>query len=110
MVGSLTRFDQRPIHLEERLVADAARDLLRWGSNLFHIGILFLFFGHLVGLLHAALVYGLSSERRDQADAGDRLGRHRGAICFVGLTLLLYRRAVRPAHPPHQPSAPTSPS
>ena len=24
---------------------------LRWGSNLFHVGILFLFFGHLLGLL-----------------------------------------------------------
>jgi hypothetical protein len=47
----------RPVHLEERFLADAARRHLRWGSNLFHIGILFLFFGHFVGLLTPHWLY-----------------------------------------------------
>jgi nitrate reductase gamma subunit len=37
--------------VEERLLAAAAQGQLRWGSNLFHAGILFLFFGHLFGQL-----------------------------------------------------------
>ena len=30
---------------------------LRWGSNLFHIGVLFLFFGHTFGMLTPHVVY-----------------------------------------------------
>ncbi len=33
------------------------RGSLRWGSNLFHIGVLFLFFGHTVGMLTPHFMY-----------------------------------------------------
>jgi nitrate reductase molybdenum cofactor assembly chaperone NarJ/NarW len=47
----------RPVQLEERFLAAAAQGQLRWGSNLFHVGILFLFFGHTVGMLTPHFVY-----------------------------------------------------
>jgi nitrate reductase gamma subunit len=65
---------------------------LRWGSNLFHIGILFLLFGHFVGLLTPHVVY----EHFVTAQAKQMLaivsGGIAGVVCFIGLTLLLHRR------------------
>jgi nitrate reductase gamma subunit len=69
---------------------------LRWGSNLFHIGILFLFFGHFVGLLTPHFVY----EHFVAASAKQMLavvsGGIAGTVCFIGLTLLLHRRLTDP--------------
>jgi nitrate reductase delta subunit len=60
-IGSLGALRPRPVHLEERLLAAAAHRQLRWASNLFHIGVLFLFFGHFVGMLTPHAVYEPSS-------------------------------------------------
>jgi nitrate reductase gamma subunit len=66
--------------------------LLRWGSNLFHAGILFLFFGHLVGLFTPHALYGVFMSAGTKQMLAVIAGGIAGAICFVGLTLLLYRR------------------
>ncbi len=70
--------------------------LLRWGSNLFHIGILFLFFGHLFGLLTPHWFYGHFL----QADIKQKLaiysGGFFGVLCFIGLSMLIYRRVFDP--------------
>lgn len=65
----------------------------RRASIAFHVGILLLFFGHLFGLLTPAPVYhalGLSTPAKQLLAmvAGGLFG----ALCFVGLTYLLWRR------------------
>ena len=50
IVGSLIRFDQAQYSWKSDSSQMLRAGLLRWGSNLFHVGILFLFFGHMVGL------------------------------------------------------------
>jgi nitrate reductase gamma subunit len=65
---------------------------LRWGSNLFHGGILFLFFGHLVGLLTPHWLYGHFIEAATKQMIAIVSGGIAGLLCFVGLSLLIYRR------------------
>lgn len=50
-VGSLVRFDREQYTWKSDSSQLLRRGQLRWGSNLFHIGILGIFLGHLFGLL-----------------------------------------------------------
>ena len=65
---------------------------MRIGSNLFHIGIILLFFGHLVGLLTPEPVYHLVMTAGAKQLMAMIAGGIFGSLCFVGLTMLLYRR------------------
>jgi nitrate reductase gamma subunit len=92
LMGSLARFDRDQYTWKSDSSQMLRAGTLRWGSNLFHIGILFLFFGHFVGLLTPHWFY----EGFLTAAAKQRIaiyaGGVAGVICFVGLSLLLYRR------------------
>ena len=59
LIGSLIRFDQNQYSWKSDSSQMLRSGLLRWGSNLFHFGVLFLFFGHMVGLFTPHSVYGL---------------------------------------------------
>ena len=65
---------------------------MRWGSNLFHVGIILLFFGHLVGLLTPEPVYHLVMTAGAKQLMAMVAGGVFGSVCFVGLSMLLYRR------------------
>ena len=70
---------------------------LRWGSNLFHVGILFLFFGHLFGPAHAALrSTSTSSAPPTKQMLAIVAGGVAGLVCFIGLSLLMHRRMFDP--------------
>ena len=58
-MGSLARFDRDQYTWKSDSSQLLRSGQLRWGSNLFHAGILFLFFGHLFGQLTPHAVYGL---------------------------------------------------
>ena len=60
LMGSLARFDRDQYTWKSDSSQLLRQGSLRWGSNLFHVGILFLFFGHFVGLLTPHFVYELS--------------------------------------------------
>jgi nitrate reductase gamma subunit len=96
IVGSLIRFDQNQYSWKSDSSQLLRRDLLRWGSNLFHAGILFLFFGHLFGLFTPHAVYGVFMSAATKQMLAVTAGGIAGAICFVGLTMLLYRRLADP--------------
>ena len=65
---------------------------LRWGSNLFHIGVLFLFFGHLFGMLTPHFVYeGFMSAGQKQLLAMVSGGAF-GVLGLIGVSMLLHRR------------------
>jgi nitrate reductase gamma subunit len=69
---------------------------LRWGSNLFHVGILFLLFGHTVGLLTPHFIYEPFISAQHKQLLAIISGGAAGLVCFVGLTLLLHRRIFDP--------------
>ena len=96
LMGSLARFDRDQYTWKSDSSQMLRTGTLRWGSNLFHVGILFLFFGHLVGLLTPHWLYqGVISAEAKQRVA-IYFGGAAGAVCFVGLSLLLHRRIFDP--------------
>lgn len=96
LVGSLVRFERGQYTWRSGSSQMLRARQLRWGSNLFHIGILFLFFGHFVGLLTPHWLY----EHFITAGAKQMVavvsGGTAGTICFIGLTMLLHRRLTDP--------------
>jgi len=90
--GSLIRYDREQYTWKAGSSQLLRRKQLFWGSNLFHFGILFLFFGHAVGLLTPKAVYSLVITAEQKQLLAIIAGGIAGMICFVGLTLLLHRR------------------
>jgi nitrate reductase gamma subunit len=96
LVGSLIRFDQNQYTWKSDSSQLLRAGLLRWGSNLFHGGILFLFFGHLFGLFTPHSVYGIFMSAGTKQMLAVVAGGIAGLVCFVGLSMLLYRRVFDP--------------
>lgn len=97
LLGSLIRFDREQYTWKSDSSQMLRTGQLRWGSNLFHIGILALFFGHLFGLLTPAAVYhalGLTTEAKQMVAIV--AGGIFGTLCLVGLILLVHRRLAEP--------------
>jgi nitrate reductase gamma subunit len=96
IVGSLIRFDREQYTWRSGSSQLLRAKQLRWGSNLFHVGILFLLMGHFVGLLTPHVVY----EHFITAEAKQLLaivsGGIAGTACFIGLTMLVHRRLTEP--------------
>lgn len=90
--GSLIRFDREQYTWKAGSSQLLRKRQLFWGSNLFHFGILFLFFGHTVGLLTPTAVYTLFVTVQQKQLLAIIAGGIAGTICFIGLTLLLHRR------------------
>ncbi len=96
IAGSLMRFDQNQYTWKSDSSQLRRAGLLRWGSNLFHFGILFLFFGHMVGLFTPHAVYGVFMSAATTQTLAVVAGGAAGLVCFVGLTMLLVRRVFDP--------------
>jgi len=96
VIGSLIRFDQGQYSWKSDSSQMLRAGSLRWGSNLFHFGILFLFFGHTVGLFTPHSVYGVFMSAATKQMLAVVAGGIAGALCFVGLSLLLHRRLFDP--------------
>jgi nitrate reductase gamma subunit len=96
-VGSLVRFDRDQYTWKSDSSQMLRAGQLRWGSNLFHIGILGIFFGHLFGLLIPLGVWhalGVSPGAKQLLAVV--AGGAAGALCLVGLILLIHRRLTEP--------------
>ena len=96
LMGSLARFDRDQYTWKSDSSQLLRAKQLKWGSNLFHIGILFLLFGHTVGLLTPHFVYAPFISAPDKQMMAIISGGLAGLVCFVGLTLLLHRRLFDP--------------
>jgi len=97
LLGSLIRFDRDQYTWKSDSSQMLRTGQLRWGSNLFHVGILMLFFGHLVGLLMPKELYlaaGLSTAAKQMLAIS--AGAVFGILCLVGLVLLVHRRLAEP--------------
>ncbi len=95
-LGSLIRFDRDQYTWKSDSSQLLKSGQLRLGSNLFHVGVLFLFFGHFFGMLTPHFVY------EHFIDAGSKQlmamvsGGIAGVLAFIGVTLLLQRRLGEP--------------
>ncbi|HEU4924558.1 MAG TPA: respiratory nitrate reductase subunit gamma [Burkholderiales bacterium] len=97
LIGSLIRFDRDQYTWKSDSSQMLRTGQLRWGSNLFHVGILMLFVGHLFGLLTPKEAYnaiGLSTPAKQMLAIV--AGAVFGVMCLVGLLLLVHRRLAEP--------------
>ena len=96
LMGSLARFDRDQYTWKSDSSQLLRKAQLKWGSNLFHAGILFLFFGHSVGLLTPHFVYEAFISPAHKQLLAIIAGGVAGTLCFIGLTMLLHRRIFDP--------------
>lgn len=97
LVGSLVRFDREQYTWKSDSSQLLRHGQLRLGSNLFHIGILGIFFGHLVGLLTPiALWHAIGVEAPAKQLLAIVAGGIFGVIMLVGLVVLMHRRYAEP--------------
>lgn len=96
LLGSLFRFEREQYSWRSGSSQLLRARQLKIGSNLFHIGILFLLAGHTVGLLTPHVFYELVITAPQKQMLAIVSGGVAGAVCFVGLTMLLHRRLYDP--------------
>ena len=97
LLGSLVRFDRDQYTWKSDSSQMLKAGQLRWGSNLFHIGILGIFFGHVVGLPTPLVVWhalGLTPTAKQILAVV--AGGAAGLLCLAGLILLIHRRLTEP--------------
>src|SRR5215470_4714558 len=97
LIGSLIRFDREQYTWKSDSSQLLKRGQLRLGSNLFHIGILGIFFGHLVGLLTPLAVWhvlGVTAPAKQLLAivAGGLFG----VMMQIGILVLMHRRYSEP--------------
>jgi nitrate reductase gamma subunit len=96
LLGSLIRFDREQYTWKSDSSQLLKRGQLRLGSNLFHIGVLFLFFGHFVGMLTPHFVYEPFMSSGAKQIMAMVSGGTAGVLAFIGISLLLHRRLTEP--------------
>lgn len=92
-VGSVIRYEREPYTWRSGSSQMLRRRQLVWGSVLFHVGILAIFGGHLVGLLTPIWIFdalGVSHGAKQILAVG--LGGIAGVMALIGGGLLLHRR------------------
>ncbi|MCD6706546.1 MAG: respiratory nitrate reductase subunit gamma [Thiobacillus sp.] len=96
LLGSLIRFDREQYTWKSDSSQLLRSGQLRLGSNLFHIGVLFLFFGHFVGMLTPHFVYEPFMSSGAKQILAMVSGGIAGVLAFIGVSLLLHRRLTEP--------------
>ncbi len=97
LVGTIARYERDPFTWKSSSSQLLRRKQLMWGSILFHVGIIVLFFGHLIGLFTPIWVLdalGISYGFKQWIAV--LLGGTAGAAAFIGCSMLLHRRLVDP--------------
>ena len=92
LLGSLIRFDRDQYTWKSDSSQMLKAGQLRWGSNLFHVGVLFLFFGHFAGMLTPHFVYEPFITAGQKQVLAMTAGGIAGMLAFIGVSLLLHRR------------------
>jgi nitrate reductase gamma subunit len=96
LLGSLIRFDRDQYTWKSDSSQLLRTGTLRWGSNLFHVGVLFLFFGHAIGMLMPHVMYEPFMSSGAKQLLAMIAGGIAGTLALIGLTLLLHRRLSDP--------------
>jgi nitrate reductase gamma subunit len=96
LLGSLIRFDRDQYTWKSDSSQLLRAGQLRWGSNLFHVGVLFLFFGHSVGMLTPHFLYEPFVSAGNKQLMAMLSGGLAGLAGFAGISILLHRRLTDP--------------
>ena len=93
ILGSVIRYDREPYTWRSGSSQLLRRRQLIWGSVLFHLGILVVFFGHLIGLLTPIEVFdALGVSHGAKQILAIVLGGIAGLAALIGATMLIHRR------------------
>lgn len=93
IVGTVYRYHSDQLSWTSKSSEMLEKKLLTIGSMLFHIGILMVFGGHILGLLVPMQLYTALGISPELYHAGAEIaGGLSGIIAFAGISLLLYRR------------------
>ena len=94
---SIIRFDREPYSWRSGSSQLLRRKQLIWGSVLFHVGVLFIFAGHLVGLLTPIAVFdALGVSHSAKQLLAMVAGGIAGVMAIIGATMLIHRRFFDP--------------
>ncbi len=96
LLGSLFRYDRDQYTWKAGSSQMLSSKGMRVGSNLFHVGIILLFFGHLVGLLTPESVYHHFMTAGQKQLMAMIAGGIFGTLCFIGMVILIHRRLTNP--------------
>ena len=97
VVGSIARYDRDQYTWKSSSSQLLKRKQLIWGSILFHVGIITIFFGHLVGLFTPVWVLdALGVPYALKQWMAVIVGGPAGIAALIGGTLLLHRRLAEP--------------
>lgn len=96
VMGTILRYDQNPYSWKAGSSQLLRSRGMRVGSNLFHVGIILLFFGHFVGLLTPEPVYHAVMTAATKQKLAMVAGGIFGTLCFIGMTVLIIRRLTDP--------------
>lgn len=96
LVGSLMRYDHGQYTWKAHSSQILSKKNMRLASNLFHIGILVIFFGHLFGMLTPHWVYSPFLSAGNKQILAIVIGGIAGLMTLVGGAMLLYRRLFNP--------------
>ena len=93
IVGTVVRYDREPYTWRSGSSQLLRRRQLVWGSVLFHLGVLMIFAGHVVGLLTPiALFDALGVSHGAKQMLAIVAGGVAGVMAIIGATLLVHRR------------------
>lgn len=92
LLGSLIRFDHGQYTWRTGSSQMLTTKNMRMASNLFHVGIIVIFFGHLVGLLTPHWVYAPFISAGAKQIVAIFIGGIAGVMCLIGGAMLAYRR------------------
>jgi nitrate reductase gamma subunit len=93
VLGSIIRYDREPYTWRSGSSQLLRRRQLMWGSVLFHVGVLIVFFGHLIGLLTPIEIFdALGISHGFKQMMAIVVGGIAGGAALIGATLLVHRR------------------
>ena len=97
LLGSIVRFDRDPYSWRSKSSQLLRKKQMMWGSNLFHIGILIVLMGHVVGLLTPIVIFdAVGISHGFKQIMAMTVGGIAGGFCLIGLLMLLHRRLFDP--------------
>jgi nitrate reductase gamma subunit len=90
--GLITRIVKTSRTIQAKSSQFLAGDGLKWGSNLFHYGIILVFIGHFTGLFTPEKLYHLFITTATKRVLAVSLGGVFGTLTFIGIIILIIRR------------------
>ena len=97
ILGSIARYERDPFTWKSSSSQLLRRKQLIWGSILFHVGVLVIFLGHLIGLLTPVdFFHALGISNSFKQTGAIVLGGVAGVMALVGGGMLLHRRWTDP--------------